>query len=117
MRISAFLPVLNEEKRISYALNSLVGWCDEIIVLDKGSSDNTKSICKNFGSKVTFYEILDTTDINYEINFFLKNCNTEWFIIFTASDIIHPILAFEIKSIIRDTNFSVISIPFRRYVL
>jgi hypothetical protein len=35
----------------------------------KGSIDNTRSICKNFGSKVTFYEILDTTFIDYEIIF------------------------------------------------
>ena len=35
--ITAFIPVFNEENRISYAIESFL-WCDEIIVLEAGQS-------------------------------------------------------------------------------
>ena len=49
--ISAVLIALNEEERIEECLASL-GWTDEIIVVDSGSSDRTKEIVLCYTDKV-----------------------------------------------------------------
>jgi glycosyltransferase involved in cell wall biosynthesis len=119
MTISAFIPVFNEEKRIKNTLNSLL-WCDEIILIDKKSSDKTVEIASSFGSKVKIF-FMDNS-LSYETSeweLFLNNCSCEWVIFFTASNVIHPNLANTVVSIINNNDFhyDVINIPFRRYVL
>ena len=119
MTISAFLPVFNEEKRIADALTSLM-WCDEIILVDKNSTDKTLEIATGFGDKVKVYSMDNTTAYDSsEWNVFLDNCTSEWFIVFTASDVIHPKLTEKIMKKVSDVNFDydVLLIPFRRFVL
>ena len=50
-KISAFIITLNEESKILSALES-VAFCDEIIVVDSGSTDDTVMLCENFGARV-----------------------------------------------------------------
>lgn len=119
MTVSAFLPVFNEENRIKDTLESLM-WCDEIILVDKHSTDRTVEIASSFGDKVKvhFMENTDAYDVS-ELDVFLNNSISEWSILFTASNIIHPNLALKIREKISDVNFDydVLHIPFRRFVL
>ncbi|RVT75846.1 glycosyltransferase [Flavobacterium sufflavum] len=119
MAISAFLPVYNEEKRIKDTLESLI-WCDEIILVDKNSSDRTVEIAKSFGKKVKVFFMNNSLAYDSsEWNVFLDNCSCEWTILFTASDVIHPKLVEKITELIdkKDFNYDIINIPFRRYIL
>lgn len=50
-RVSAVLITFNEAFNLKRTLPQL-SWCDEIIVVDSGSTDNTVQLCKNFGCKV-----------------------------------------------------------------
>ena len=50
-RVTAVLITLNEELNLKRTLPQ-VSWCDEIIVVDSGSTDNTVQLCRNFGCKV-----------------------------------------------------------------
>ncbi len=45
--ISAVLITLDEEQNLPGALDS-VAWCDEIVVLDSGSSDDTVEIARSY---------------------------------------------------------------------
>lgn len=49
--ISVFIVCQNEEKNIRRCLES-VKWCDEIVVVDSGSTDGTLSICAAFGATI-----------------------------------------------------------------
>lgn len=119
MTISAFLPVFNEEKRIKYAIESLL-WCDEIILVDKNSTDMTVEIALAYGKKVKIFHLENTSAYDStEWKIALDNCTSTWVVLFTASDVIHPRLVKEIGELIKreDVAFDVIHIPFKRYIL
>ncbi|OOF36590.1 glycosyltransferase family 2 protein [Rodentibacter heidelbergensis] len=52
--ISVAMIVKNEEKDLALCLDTVKDWVDEIVILDSGSTDNTKAIALNYGAK--FYE-------------------------------------------------------------
>ncbi len=72
--ISAFIITLNEENNIRECLNSL-SFCDEIIVVDSGSSDLTCKIAAELGGKVIFNTFKGYTD---QKQFALEQCTNEW---------------------------------------
>jgi glycosyltransferase involved in cell wall biosynthesis len=51
MKISATIIALNEERKIARAIESL-RCCDEIVVIDSGSTDRTVEIAHNLGARV-----------------------------------------------------------------
>ena len=116
MKISAFLPVYNEESRIRYILQSLQ-WCDEVIVVDKESADNTVNICLEYGAKVFTMPNSDAFSVSeWE---FLRECKGDWILTITASDIIDKSLAMEIRKQINvlPENVGCIKVPFKNYIL
>ena len=50
--IAAVLIVKNEGQNLRACLQSVVGWVDEIVILDSGSSDNTLEIAAQFGARI-----------------------------------------------------------------
>jgi glycosyltransferase involved in cell wall biosynthesis len=50
-QLSATIITLDEEEKIGNALASLEGLCDEIVVVDSYSSDDTPRICERFGCR------------------------------------------------------------------
>src|SRR5919201_5878419 len=51
MKITATIITLNEERHISRAIESL-RCCDEILVVDSGSTDRTVELARNLGARV-----------------------------------------------------------------
>ena len=50
--IAVIIPALNEERSIGKVIRAIPEWVDEIIVVDNGSSDKTKSVAKSAGTLV-----------------------------------------------------------------
>ena len=46
-RISGVVIALNEAHQLHYALSTLVPWCDEVIVVDQHSEDETARIAED----------------------------------------------------------------------
>jgi glycosyltransferase involved in cell wall biosynthesis len=116
MSITAVLIVYNEAKRLEATLRCL-GWCDEIIVFDKNSSDDTVQIAKKYASRIFSLDHQDFRPEDSEA--FLREAHGDWVLTITASDLIHPALAKKIRGLIDLPAFpyDVIDVPFRRYVL
>jgi glycosyltransferase involved in cell wall biosynthesis len=54
MKISGIVITKNEEKNIESAINSLNSVCEEVIVVDSGSTDKTTELSEKSGAKVVF---------------------------------------------------------------
>lgn len=75
-RISASLMVKNESKYIRLCLESIKDFVDEIVIVDTGSTDNTKEICKQYTDKIYDYQWNDSfADAR---NFALSKCTGDW---------------------------------------
>lgn len=113
MKIVAFVPVYNEEKRIKYCLQSLK-WCDEVFVLDKSSTDKTVEIAREMGAtvKVIPHEYgYDPHEADYMVGL-----DCDWIVAFTCSDLIDKQLALNVKKTM-NSSADVIYVPFKQYVL
>ncbi len=114
--ISAVLGVYTEEARIESTLRCAL-WCDEIVVMDKQSTDRTREIAQRYTDKV--YEMPHSEFDPNELQRIVESASGEWILWLTASDVIHPVLAIQIRELIErdDFPYDVIHVPYRRYVL
>lgn len=113
--ITVTVVVYNEEKRIENLLRTFQ-WSDDIIVVDKSSTDRTREIAEQFNAKVIKVPYSDT---GCEIKFAIEIAKNEWIMTLTASDMIHPVLVDEILTLINrdDFDYDIIAMPFAAYTL
>lgn len=57
--LSVLVLTYNEEPNIRTCLSTVVGWADQVIVVDSGSSDRTVTICLELGVTVIAHPYLD----------------------------------------------------------
>lgn len=58
MSVTVIVPVYNGEKYLSEAVESVLSQThrpQEIIIIDDGSTDNTASVAKSFGSAIRYH--------------------------------------------------------------
>ncbi len=99
MTIGCAVITYNEEHIIEKTLKS-VAFCDEIVVVDSGSSDNTLSIAKKYGSRL-YYK--DWEGYGKQKNFAISKLSTDWILSIDADEIVTQELAYEIQSTIKKT--------------
>ncbi len=102
--ISILILTLNEEQNISSCLES-IKWCDDIVVLDSNSIDNTVEIAKTFGAR-TFQRKFD----NYarQRNYGIQDIKYKykWLLMLDADEIVPENLYTEMSKaiLIADNN-------------
>ena len=94
--ISAFIVCCNEERQIRRCLES-VSWCDEIIVVDSGSTDRTLSICGEFTSKIIHKNWQGYVK---QKRFALEQCSCDWVLNVDADEEVSEELKDEILGIL-----------------
>ena len=95
--VSAFIVCCNEERQIRRCLASL-SWCDEIIVVDSGSTDATVAICKEFSAVVSYRSWSGYVDQKRHA---LSLCSCTWVLNLDADEEVSPELATELQEITR----------------
>jgi len=74
--LSVVILAKNEERRIKKFLECMAGWCDEIVVVDDYSTDNTAKICEEAGCKVVLR--YSNLDFSAQRNFGADAARGEW---------------------------------------
>ena len=74
-KISAVIITQNEERNIGRCLESLSGIVDETVVVDSGSTDETKEICEKYGARFMHHDWKDYAD---QKNYANSLVNHEW---------------------------------------
>lgn len=99
MKLSAIVLTKNEEKNIEDCLKSLA-FCDEVIVIDSNSSDNTRTIAQKLGAKVFIHPL--NNDFAGLRNFGLGKARNNWVCFVDADERVPDALASEISSVVTD---------------
>lgn len=98
MKISAVVLTKNEEKNIERCLRSL-DFCDEIIVIDDYSTDNTKNqILKIAKLNIKIFEKHLNNDFAAQRNFGFSKATNVWILFIDADEVVTDELKFEIKN-------------------
>jgi len=92
-KITAVIIAKNEAEMLGACLNT-VRWCDQIIVLDSGSSDETAGIAEQAGAKVVRFAHSSFARLRNEA---LKHVDSEWVFYLDADERVLPQLAKEIQ--------------------
>jgi len=90
--------VLNEEKTLGRVLGDVVDLCDEIVVVDTGSTDGTLEVAGNFGARILSFDWVD--DFAAARNYSLSHCRGEWVLWLDADDRVPEIAQNGIRQIL-----------------
>ena len=63
MKLSCAMIVKNEEKTLGRILNDAREFCDELIVVDTGSTDKSVEIATSCGAKIFYFDWTDAESL------------------------------------------------------
>ena len=88
-----------------------VEWCDEIIIVDSGSTDKTLEICKKYTKKI-FYRDFD--GYGSQKHFAVEKTSNNWVLSVDADEVLSNELIAEMKNIFRQKEISFVGfeVPF-----
>jgi glycosyltransferase involved in cell wall biosynthesis len=99
----------NEERNVAQCLKS-VAWCDDIVVLDSGSSDATAMIALECGARVVVHRFVNFAD---QRNWAMRNIAFQhgWVFHLDADEHFTPELADECRAVIAEDKYSGFLVP------
>ena len=118
IKISGYAIVKNEEEYLPYSLGIMDRVCDELIIVDNGSTDRTKEIAKSF-SKV---KLIEKPSKNWlEIHepelrmIAIKECKGDWIQEFDADEVFYESII-KIRELLEELNnrFGGICFPYHQ---
>lgn len=100
--VSVFVRTLNEELNLQPCLRSL-SWCDDIVIIDSGSTDRTCEIARDAGARVLARPIVDEAE---HFNWISANVSFRhgWVYFADADEVVTPELADEIVATTSDRS-------------
>lgn len=111
-KISCIIHTYNSEKHLRECLSS-VSWCDEIVMIDMYSTDQTLEIAKEFGVKIYMHENLGYADPARA--FGLSKCSYDWVLALDSDELVSDKLKDKLISSIKENQYDVFKISFRNF--
>ena len=93
--ISVFLITRNEETRLDRTLAAL-GWADQVVVVDSGSTDRTEEIARAAGAE---FHSREWQGYGPQKLFAESLCRNDWLLNVDADEVVTPELAAEIQAV------------------
>jgi glycosyltransferase involved in cell wall biosynthesis len=109
-RIVGVLCTYNEEHRIADSLGSLIGWCDEVLVVDQHSTDRTREIAASMGARVELHERVGLPEPARD--WARDHVDADWVLFLDADELIPSTLAAYLRRhLAADAPFDVLLVP------
>ncbi len=99
--LSVFIIAKNEGDRIGAIISAVKKIADEILVIDSGSTDNTRQISEELGAKVIFNE---WKGYGPQKIFGENSCKNDWILNIDADEEVSPELANEISDLFKNNQ-------------
>ncbi len=112
MKVTGIVLTKNEERNIERCLES-IEWCNEVIVVDDFSTDNTRKIAENRGAVVVKRKL--NNDFAAQRNFGLEKASNEWALFVDADEVVSPLLHEDIVRRVKDKKYCGFLIPRQEY--
>lgn len=96
MKITGNIITLNEQHNIKECIESLQNVCDEIIVVDSNSSDNTVQIAESIGAKIISQSYLGD---GFQKNVVLEYASHDWILSIDADERLDDKMIASIKAV------------------
>jgi len=100
--LAAVMIVKNEQQHLGRCLASIKELCDEIIIVDTGSTDATISIAESFGARV--YHRVWNNDFAAARNESLVHTNAHWVLYIDADEMLVNVDAPQLRSILTHSH-------------
>jgi glycosyltransferase involved in cell wall biosynthesis len=97
-RISAVIMTLNEEHNIEFCLRSVRPWCNEVIVVDMKSEDQTVEIARRYADTVLEHDRIEGFDAGRGKGF--TTASGDWVLSIDADEVVTPELAAWIRAFV-----------------
>lgn len=107
---SAVILTYNEEELIEDCLKTL-SWCDEIIVVDGHSTDNTRETAEIFADKVLLEEQSKNIGFDHVREQGIEAAENDWIIVLDADERMPDSLPDAIQKIVHNYDIDVVKIP------
>ena len=119
--VSVHMLTFNSAATIEKALTSVAGWCEDILVADGGSTDETVTITKRYGARVILQredgeQGGPITDFSAVRNRVLRENRLPWVLVLDSDEMISEELRREMDAAVREGTPGAFLIP-RIYVL
>ena len=114
-KISGLINTWNEAETIRYAVESLRTWCDEVLVVDQQSSDDTARIARACGARVIAVEATGYVEIIRKMS--VEMAEHDWVMVLDSDEIVHPDLGRRLREIAETGEANVVRIPRRNIIL
>ena len=111
-KISCVIHTYNSEKYLEQCLES-VKWCDEIVIIDMYSTDNTLQIAKKYNCNIFMHENVGYADPARAYG--LSKCKNEWILALDSDEIVMSQLREELMNIANRDKYDVVKISFRNF--
>lgn len=114
MNVSVLILTLNEELCLSKAIESVILWSDDIVILDSGSTDHTEKIANSYANVRFIHN--QFIDFSTQRNFGLHSIEykNDWLFLLDADEICPSNLQNEISSAVSMVGTEVTSFIVRR---
>ena len=102
MKIPARVPLsivvitLNAERTLKQALESVVDWADEIVIVDSGSTDATLHIARQFNCRVIYRKF---SGFGPQKQYAINQAKNDWVLVLDADEIVSEQLANEVAAL------------------
>lgn len=107
--ISVVVNSRNEAKILERCLRSVVGWADEIVLIDMESTDNTIEVAKSFGAKVYKHKALSYVEPARK--YAVSKTRGDWILILDPDEEILEPLKRKLVTVVTDSSVDVVKIP------